>query len=115
MHFFVPASVAEIIMSEYKLPGEKTNGEISKAELEKTASTLKKITLSAVVRGAGDEFVTAGGVELGDVNPKTMESKLCSGLFFAGEILNVDGFTGGFNLQASWATGRAAGEHASAS
>ncbi len=112
LHFFVPSSVAEIIINEYKLPGEKTNGEISKSELEKTATTLKKVLLNAVVRGAGDEFVTAGGIELGEVNPKTMESKLCPGLFFAGEILNIDGFTGGFNLQAAWATGRVAGENA---
>jgi len=64
-----------------------------------------------VQRGSGDEFVTAGGVELSEIDPGTMESKVCPGLFFAGEILNVDGFTGGFNLQASWATGRLAGEN----
>ena len=69
------------------------------------------VALSSVARGAGDEFVTAGGVDLKEVNPSTMESKLCSGLYFAGEILDVDGFTGGFNLQASWATGRLAGQH----
>ena len=66
--------------------------------------------LHAIGRGAGDEFVTAGGVELSEVDPRTMESTICQGLYFAGEILNIDGFTGGFNLQASWATGRAAGE-----
>ena len=65
--------------------------------------------LHVIQRGAGDEFVTAGGVPLSEVNPKTMESNMCPGLFFAGEILDVDGFTGGFNLQASWATGRLAG------
>jgi predicted flavoprotein YhiN len=66
---------------------------------------------NAVGRGAGDEFVTAGGVELTEVNPQTMESKIISGLYFAGEILNIDGFTGGFNLQASWATGCVAGKN----
>jgi len=66
-------------------------------------------------RGAGEEFVTAGGVALDEVNPNTMESKKCPGLFFAGEILDIDAFTGGFNLQGSWATGRLAGESAEGS
>lgn len=61
-------------------------------------------------RGAGDEFVTAGGVSLSEVDPTTMQSKICPGLYFAGEILDVDGFTGGFNLQASWAAGHLVGE-----
>jgi len=52
-----------------------------------------------------EEFVTAGGIDLKEINFKTMESKLCKGLFFAGEILNVDGITGGFNFQAAWTTG----------
>jgi predicted Rossmann fold flavoprotein len=57
-----------------------------------------------------EEFVTCGGVRLKEVNLKTMESKLVPGLFFAGEVLDVDGVTGGFNFQAAWATGRIAGE-----
>jgi predicted flavoprotein YhiN len=56
-----------------------------------------------------DEFVTCGGVKLGEVNFKTMESKICPGLFFAGEILDIDGITGGFNFQAAWTTGWIAG------
>jgi predicted Rossmann fold flavoprotein len=57
-----------------------------------------------------DEFVTCGGVHLKDVNLKTMESKLTPGVFFAGEVLDIDGVTGGFNFQAAWTTGRIAGE-----
>jgi hypothetical protein len=57
-----------------------------------------------------DEFVTCGGVRLGDVNLKTMESKLVPGLYFAGEVLDIDGITGGFNFQSAWTTGRIAGE-----
>ena len=57
-----------------------------------------------------DEFVTCGGVHLRDVNLKTMESKLTPGVFFAGEVLDIDGVTGGFNFQAAWTTGRIAGE-----
>jgi predicted Rossmann fold flavoprotein len=56
-----------------------------------------------------DEFVTCGGVSLSEVNFKTMESKICPGLFFAGEVLDIDGITGGFNFQAAWTTGWIAG------
>ena len=57
-----------------------------------------------------DEFVTCGGVRLAEVNFKTMESKVCPGLFFAGELLDIDGVTGGFNFQAAWTTGWLAGK-----
>ncbi|HEU5395569.1 MAG TPA: NAD(P)/FAD-dependent oxidoreductase [Verrucomicrobiae bacterium] len=57
-----------------------------------------------------DEFVTCGGVKLGEVNFKTMESRVCPGLFFAGELLDIDGITGGFNFQAAWTTGWIAGK-----
>jgi predicted Rossmann fold flavoprotein len=57
-----------------------------------------------------DEFVTCGGVRLGEVNFKTMESRICPGLHFAGELLDIDGITGGFNFQAAWTTGWIAGQ-----
>lgn len=60
-------------------------------------------------RPVADAIVTSGGVKVGEVNPTTMESKLVKGLYFAGELLDVDAYTGGFNLQIAWATGRAAG------
>jgi len=56
-----------------------------------------------------EEFVTCGGVRLAEVNFKTMESRICPGLFFAGELLDIDGITGGFNFQAAWTTGWIAG------
>ncbi|MBP9762535.1 aminoacetone oxidase family FAD-binding enzyme [Patescibacteria group bacterium] len=107
----VPKSLTEILCRENGLSLEKHAGEFSKKELMQVAHWLKNIKLQVIARGPGDEFVTAGGVDLKEVNPSTMESKLCPGLYFAGEILDVDGFTGGFNLQASWATGRLAGQH----
>ena len=58
----------------------------------------------------GEEFVTAGGVALGDVNLATMESRRCPGLYLAGELLDVDGVTGGFNFQACWSGGWLAGQ-----
>jgi predicted flavoprotein YhiN len=57
-----------------------------------------------------DEFVTCGGVRLSEVNFKTMESRICPGLYFAGELLDIDGLTGGFNFQAAWTTGWLAGQ-----
>ena len=83
--------------------------QVSKKSRKACSTWLKAVPLNVVGRGGGEEFVTAGGVQLSEVNPSTMESKICSGLYFAGEILDVDAFTGGFNLQASWVTGRLAG------
>lgn len=67
------------------------------------------IPVNILERRPWDEFVTAGGVDTSEVNEKTMESLLCPWLYFAGEILDVDGYTGGFNLTACWASGRLAG------
>jgi predicted flavoprotein YhiN len=63
-------------------------------------------------RPVAEAIVTAGGVKRKEVHPVTMESRLVQGLYFAGEVLDVDGYTGGFNLQAAWATGYAAGNAA---
>jgi len=105
----VPKSLAKQLCVHTAISGELHGGEINNKQFELLAKTMQGLEIDAVGRGAGDEFVTAGGVELSEVNPSTMESKITPGLFFAGEILNIDGFTGGFNLQASWATGRLAG------
>ncbi|MEI7512315.1 MAG: aminoacetone oxidase family FAD-binding enzyme [Candidatus Uhrbacteria bacterium] len=105
----VPKSLTEIMLRELGINGGIHAAEAGRKSVTRCAEWLKAIPLSVVARGAGDEFVTAGGVDLDEVDPQTMESKVCPGLYFAGEILNIDGFTGGFNLQASWATGRLAG------
>jgi len=67
------------------------------------------IPLTLMDRRAGDEFVTAGGVETSEIQAETMESRLQKNLYFAGEILNVDGYTGGFSLQICWSSGYVAG------
>jgi predicted flavoprotein YhiN len=59
-----------------------------------------------------EEFVTAGGVSLSEIEVKSMESKLVPGLYFAGEVMDIDGITGGFNFQAAWTTGFIAGKNA---
>ena len=72
---------------------------------------------SLTVTGPGpieQAIITSGGVKTGEINPTTMESKKVPGLYFAGEIIDVDAYTGGFNLQIAWATGHAAGMAAEA-
>jgi predicted Rossmann fold flavoprotein len=109
---FIPKSFAEELCAQLEIPTSKLCSEFKKKDLNKIIDALKNLPLTIIGRVAGGEFVTAGGVNLTEVNPKTMESKLCPGLYFGGEILNYDGFTGGFNLQAAWSTGRLAGESA---
>lgn len=111
--FVMPKSLVQVVGAELNLDDKRAN-ETAKADIRRVAEWLKAIPLHAIGRGAGDEFVTAGGIDLKEVDPSTMESKICPGLYFAGEILDVDGFTGGFNLQASWAAGRLAGMNAAA-
>ncbi len=65
-------------------------------------------------RPVAEAIVTSGGVTVSEVSPKDMSSKCCKGLYLAGEMLDVDGYTGGFNLQIAWATGRSAGLGAAA-
>ncbi|KAF7802927.1 YtfP isoform A [Senna tora] len=83
---------------------------ISNNSLISIASVLKHCTFEVTGKGQfKDEFVTAGGVPLSEISLKTMESKICPNLFFAGEVLNVDGVTGGFNFQNAWSGGFIAG------
>jgi predicted Rossmann fold flavoprotein len=110
LSLLVPKSLAEIIIDELEISITKRVNQVAKKDINKALDWLKAIPLSVIARGAGDEFVTAGGVSLSEIDPKTMQSKICPGLYFAGEIMDVDGFTGGFNLQASWAAGRLAGQ-----
>jgi hypothetical protein len=90
--------------------GDKNWGDISKAELRKLAQELTAGEFH--IEGKGqfkEEFVTCGGVRLDEVDFKTMKSRLVPDLFFAGEVLNIDGLTGGFNFQSAWTTGWLAG------
>ncbi|MDG1189114.1 MAG: NAD(P)/FAD-dependent oxidoreductase, partial [Flavobacteriales bacterium] len=85
---------------------------LSKKESNRLLNTLLNDTYE--VKGKTtfkEEFVTCGGVSLEEVNPKTLESKLYKGLYFCGEVLDIDGITGGFNFQAAWTTGFLAGKN----
>lgn len=84
--------------------------EVSKSDLVRLSQHLSRMELNVQGKSLNkDEFVTCGGVSLKEVNFKTMESRVCPGLYFAGEILDIDGITGGFNFQAAWTTGWIAG------
>lgn len=113
LDFLMSKSLVEVLCRELGIDERTKAAEFSKKDMRRIVTWLKAIPLGVIGRGAGDEFVTAGGVDLSEVDPRTMESKISPGLYFAGEILDIDGFTGGFNLQASWAAGRVAGESAS--
>jgi len=90
--------------------GGKNWGDISKAEIRKLAEELTASQFE--IKGKGqfkEEFVTCGGVKLNEVDFKTMQSRIVDNLYFAGEVLDIDGITGGFNFQSSWTTGWLAG------
>ena len=94
------------------LPSAKVN-QITREQRLKLVEVLKGLTLTVTgFRPIDEAIVTKGGVVLSEISPKTMESKLVSGLYFAGEVLDLDAFTGGFNLQIAFSTGYAAGEAA---
>lgn len=113
--FLLPKALAAVLVAQTGVNDEEQAAQASKKDVAACVRWMKGVPLTVIGKGAGDEFVTAGGVDTDEVDPRTMESRICPGLYFAGEILNVDGFTGGFNLQASWATGRVAGESAAVS
>lgn len=88
----------------------KAWNELSKKDISKLSDTLRRDLYQTDGKGVfKEEFVTCGGIPLQEVNFKTMESKICPGLYFAGEILDIDGITGGFNFQNAWTTGYLAG------
>ena len=106
----VHRSMVPVLLRRLALPeGEKANS-LTKEQRRAMVQELKHFTVSLTgPRPVAEAIVTAGGVKVGDVVPGTMASKLAEGLYFAGEILDVDAYTGGFNLQIAWATGYLAG------
>lgn len=106
----LPLKMHEVFMELNGFLPEKKVSEISKEERRGIVSLLKGLKLTAGgVRGFGEAIITQGGVDVHGLSPGTMESKRVKGLYFAGEVLDVDGLTGGFNLQVAWCTGAAAG------
>ena len=109
----VNKSMIPVIIRRTGIPAETKANSITKEQRRRLLQELKcfEISLSGT-RPVAEAIVTSGGVKVGEIAPATMESKKVAGLYFAGELIDVDAYTGGFNLQIAWATGRAAGEAA---
>ena len=106
----VPHSMAPVVLRRLQIPGTLKANSVTKEQRRALVQLLKHFQISVTgVRPVAEAIVTAGGVKVGEVKPNTMESKLVAGLYFAGEVLDVDAYTGGFNLQIAWATGHLAG------
>ena len=109
----LPKALIPIVISLSGIEPHKAVNEITREERNGLVHVLKHFTLTAVgVRPVEEAIVTAGGVKVSEINPSTMESKLVSGLYFAGEVIDIDGYTGGYNLQAAFSTGYLAGMNA---
>ena len=100
----------EPIIKLSKIDPEKTVNSITKVERINLANLLKDFSLTIMnFRPIDEAIVTSGGINIKEINPKTMESKIINGLYFAGEVIDVDAYTGGFNLQVAYSTGVTAG------
>ena len=106
----LPRLMIPVVLERAGIPGEKKAHDLTRGERRRLLEQLKDFALDiSGPRPVAEAIVTSGGVKVGEVDPRTMASKKVRGLFFAGELLDVDAYTGGFNLQIAWATGRAAG------
>ena len=103
-------SLIPVVMEKSGLDGEKKINELTKEERIILGQTIKHLPFIIVgLRGWDEAIITKGGVHVKEIDPGTMESKLVKGLYFAGEVLDLDALTGGFNLQIAWSTGYLAG------
>ena len=109
----VPRLMIPVVLELSGIPPERKAHDVTKGERRRLLETLKGLTIPVKgPRPIAEAIVTSGGIKVGEIDPKTMASKKAPGLFLAGELIDVDAYTGGFNLQIAWATGRAAGEGA---
>lgn len=108
----LPQKLIPIIIEKVEIPEEKRVHDITREERERLVDTMKGFSLTiSNFRPIEEAIVTSGGISVKEINPKTMASKLVKGLYFAGEIIDVDAYTGGFNLQIAYSTGYAAGKN----
>lgn len=109
----VPRLMIPVLLERSGIPGDRKAHDVTKGERRRLLELLKCFPVAVSgPRPLSEAIITSGGVKVGEVDPRTMASKKVEGLFLAGELLDVDAYTGGFNLQIAWATGRAAGESA---
>jgi len=109
----LPQKLIPVVISRSGIDGSKEVHQITKQERKEMVKLLKGFTVTVSdTRPIEEAIVTSGGINLKEINPRTMESKLVKGLYFAGEIIDLDAYTGGFNLQIAFSTGYAAGFYA---
>lgn len=105
-----PAKIIPVMIKKSGIDPEKKIHEVTKEERQALVRAAKNLKMQVSgLRGFTEAIITQGGVTVKEINPSTMESKLMSGLYFAGEVLDLDALTGGFNLQIAWSTGYLAG------
>jgi len=108
-----PRLLVPVLLDRADIPGDRKGHDLTRQERRRLLELFKRFTVAVSgPRPVEEAIVTSGGVKVSEVDPRTMQSKKVPGLFLAGELLDVDAYTGGFNLQIAWATGRAAGEGA---
>lgn len=113
MHDLLPQKMIPVFIALSGIDPDKPCHQISRGERHELIKLFKNFTLTVTgTRPIAEAIVTAGGINVKEVDPRTMESKRVKGLYFAGEVLDVDGYTGGYNLQAAFSTGYAAGQNA---
>ena len=106
----LPSKLIPVIIQLAQIPAEKYVHDITKEERQMLVGLLKNLPLTVTgARPFTEAIITQGGISVKDINPSTMESKLIKNLYFAGEVLDLDAMTGGFNLQIAWSTGYLAG------
>lgn len=112
----LPKSLIPVIVSLSQIDSEKVINQITKEERKRLCHLLQELPLSITkTLGMDVAIVTSGGIDVKQINPSTMESRLIKGLFWAGEVIDIDGVTGGYNLQAAFSTGFKAGKTAAQS
>lgn len=105
--------ISPILLLSHIKPSQKAN-QLTKEMRKELVDTVKSVKLTVMdFNDISEAIVTSGGIKINEINPKTMESKICRGLYFAGEVIDCDGYTGGFNLQIAFSTGHLAGISAS--
>ncbi|MDD4699383.1 MAG: aminoacetone oxidase family FAD-binding enzyme, partial [Oscillospiraceae bacterium] len=109
----LPSKLIPVVIKLSQISPEEKVNQITKEQRLKLINVLKRLRLEVIgLRPIEEAVVTSGGVKVGEIDPKTMKSKVVDGLYFAGEIIDVDAYTGGFNLQIAFSTGHAAGKAA---
>ena len=109
----LPQRLLPIVLAQAHIPEDLVVNQLTKEQRSALVEVLQHIPLTITgTRPLTEAIVTAGGVNVKEINPKTMESKIIQHLYFAGEVLDIDAFTGGYNLQAAFSTGYVAGKQA---